>query len=431
MASNDPKVALARGEVFEALHLATWKIGLFPADPFAHLDLLAALAICRPDSVPLECTEKLFDFFLSGSNFPAALAVLVHVSRVPKELDDGLLQRFLKTFGPSNPADRRAPPPAMSASSETDEEPPLSSIDEDELIDAAVTAWKDACPELVVLPPAAGYRVPLFQAMSESSLKQVLREGEIQVFETDAFVMRQGDTDSNLFILVSGVLEVFREDNDIRSRLGFLRSGTFFGEMALVTQSARSASIAACEPSVVLTISWPLLEKVLETDPELAGELARYTRMRLLQNLLATSPLFKLLSREAKMAVASAFSPVMYEAGSAVVEEGQPSDGLFLVASGEVEVLTRKGSERVLLTNLHAGDVFGEISLIREGAATATVRVVSDGAVLLTLRREVFQNLAVQYPDLLSHVYQVAISRSQDNERVHSEDSMPAEDLLI
>ncbi len=427
----NPREALARGEHLEALHLATWRLGLTPQDPGAHLDLLAALSVCRPGRVPLATATRLFDFYLAAANFPASLAVLVFLGRVPEELDDGLTVRFLEAFGPDRPADHRPPPPASVAPPEGDDEPPLSSVDEDEVVEAAVAAWEKAADSLPQLPPAPGWKVPLFSAMGPGSLQAILRKGEVTFHSVDDLVMRQGDTDNNLFILVSGLLEVFREEAEIRSRLGFLRSGSFFGEMALVTQSARSASIAAREPSVVLRISWELLESVLETDPSLADELARYTRMRLLQNLLATSPLFRLLSREAKLAVASAFVPEIFEAASEVVREGRPSEGLYLVASGEVEVSTGKGKDRIRLTTLAAGEVFGEISLIRESAATATVSVHSDGAVLLSLKREAFQKLAIQYPDLLSHVYSVAIERTAHTERARSEVSMPAEDLLV
>ena len=426
----NPKEALAKGEPLEALHLATWRLGLSPSDPGAHLDLLAALSMNRPESVPLSCAQSLFNYYLSTANFSASLAVLVFLGRVPEELDDDLLTRFLKIFGPDQPTEHRAPPP-VSSMAEPDEEPPLSSIDEDEIIEAAKAAWEKACEQLTALPPAPGWKVPLFSAMGDKSLQAILRRGEITFHSPGDAVMRQGDTDNNLFILVSGTLEVFREEDDIRSRLGFLRSGSFFGEMALVTQSPRSASIVAQEPSVVLRVSWDLLESILELDPTLADELARYTRMRLLQNLMATSPLFKLLSREAKLAVAGAFIPVIFDQGEEVVTEGSPSEGLYLVASGEVDVITGKGENRTLLTTLGAGEVFGEISLIRESAATATVKVHSEGAVLLSLRRESFQTLAVQHPDLLSHVYQVAIDRSAHNERSRSEESLPAEDLLV
>ncbi len=429
----DPKEALAHGDGTEALHRATWNLTRQPQNPSFHLDLLAALVMRDPARVPVEGAFELFDFYLSSSNFPAALAVLVLLGRIPREHDDALLRRFLDTFGPSQPAGHGAPPAKTDRGPEEDdgEEIPLPSVDEEEVFQAALDAWKEARGKLPVLPPARGWRVPLFSAMSPDSLRDLLRKGEIRFLAPQDVVIRQGDTDDSLFVLVTGVLEVFREEDGIRRRLGYLRSGSFFGEMALVTRSPRFATVQALESSLVLRIPWNLLESMLGNDPALADELARYTRMRLLQNLLATSPLFRLLPKEAKLAVAGAFTPEFLQQGDVVVQEGKPSAGLYLVASGEMDVISGHGRDSLLLARLNAGEVFGEISLIRESAATATVQVHSPSAVLLALRREAFQKLAVQFPELLSHVYAVAVERSQHTERAKSEVSMPAEDLLV
>lgn len=430
---HDPKEALARGDHLEALHLATWNLARHPQNPACHLDLLVALVLGAPDRTPPEGAYALFDFYLAGANFPAALAVLTLLGRIPREHDDELLRRFLNAFGPSQPPGHGTPPLVgeKKSADEEEEEIPPSSVDEDEVIDAALTAWKEAQGKLPALPPARGFKVPLFSAMSLESLKSLLRKGEIHLLAPQDIIIRQGDTDDSLFILVTGAMEVFREEGGIRSRLGYLRSGAFFGEMALVTRSPRFATVQAIEASLVLRIPWKLLESMLQKDPALADELARYTRMRLLQNLLATSPLFRLLPKDAKLAVAAAFTPEFLHQGDAVVREGKPSAGLYLVASGEMDVISGQGKEPLLLARLGPGEVFGEISLIRESAATATVQVHSPAAVLLALRRETFQKLAVQFPDLLSHVYAVAVERSQSTERAKSETSLPAEDLLV
>lgn len=427
----DPKEALARGEYLEALHWATWNLSHSPHNPTCHLDVLAALVMQDSARVPLENAYVLFDFYLASANFPAALAVLVMLGRIPHEHDDNLLHRFLETFGPSQSPTHGAPPLLGETTfDENDEEPPPSSIDDEEVIQGALHAWEMALQTLPALPPARGWRVPLFSAMSTDSLQNLLRKGEIRFLAPQDVIIRQSETDDSLFILVTGALEVLREESGIRRRLGYLRSGSFFGEMALVTRSPRFATVQAVETSLVLRIPWNLLEDMLSKDPALADELARYTRMRLLQNLLATSLLFKLLPKNAKLGVAAAFTPEFFNQGDVVVYEGKPSSGLYLVAAGEVDVISG-GPDRILLARLSPGEVFGEISLIRESAATATVQVHSPTAVLLSLRRESFQKLAVQFPELLSHVYAVAVERSETTQRAKSESSLPAEDLLI
>jgi CRP-like cAMP-binding protein len=68
-----------------------------------------------------------------------------------------------------------------------------------------------------------------------------------------------------------------------------------------------------------------------------------------------------------------------FKPGELVVEEGHTGNGLYVVVSGNVEVI--KGLETdqpQVLNNLGAGDVFGEMALLGEWPRTATVRAVDD-----------------------------------------------------
>jgi len=68
-----------------------------------------------------------------------------------------------------------------------------------------------------------------------------------------------------------------------------------------------------------------------------------------------------------------------FKAGELVVEEGHTGNGLYVVVSGNVEVIKGLESDRPqVLNHLGAGDVFGEMALLGEWPRTATVRAVDD-----------------------------------------------------
>ena len=68
-----------------------------------------------------------------------------------------------------------------------------------------------------------------------------------------------------------------------------------------------------------------------------------------------------------------------FKPGELVVEEGHTGNGLYVVVSGNVEVIKGLESDRPqVLNNLGAGDVFGEMALLGEWPRTATVRAVDD-----------------------------------------------------
>jgi CRP-like cAMP-binding protein len=69
-------------------------------------------------------------------------------------------------------------------------------------------------------------------------------------------------------------------------------------------------------------------------------------------------------------------------AGKELFREGDPGDGLFLVVSGEIDVVKRGPSGEHSLARLGAGGVLGEMSLITADARSATGRALSDARVL-------------------------------------------------
>jgi CRP-like cAMP-binding protein len=68
-----------------------------------------------------------------------------------------------------------------------------------------------------------------------------------------------------------------------------------------------------------------------------------------------------------------------FKAGELVVEEGHTGNGLYVVVSGNVEVIKGLETDRPqVLNHLGAGDVFGEMALLGEWPRTASVRAVDD-----------------------------------------------------
>jgi CRP-like cAMP-binding protein len=98
---------------------------------------------------------------------------------------------------------------------------------------------------------------------------------------------------------------------------------------------------------------------------------------------LQRSPLFEMLSPSELEMAAEMSRPRRLTAGQVVFEEGEVGDSLFVIAQGEVEVLSRNdsGEPRVLQT-LTAPQFFGEMALVDKEERSATVRAKSDCQVL-------------------------------------------------
>lgn len=134
--------------------------------------------------------------------------------------------------------------------------------------------------------------------------------------------------------------------------------------------------------------------------------------------VLSSSPLFDMLSNQELEYVAELARPRKFAAGQTVFEEGELGDSLYVIVSGEIEVLRRDGDgAQKLLTTLAAPQFFGEMSLIDKEYRSATVRARSD-AELLHLTAENLTTFRKQYRDgftfVVINIARVLSSRLRD-----------------
>lgn len=122
--------------------------------------------------------------------------------------------------------------------------------------------------------------------------------------------------------------------------------------------------------------------------------------------MLADVPLFASLSKRALTQVAAAADEVVVEAGAALIEEDQPGDAFYVVATGSMSV-RRRGRK---MESIGPGDCVGEIALLDGGPRTATV-VAEERTVLLGLERELFETVLRRNPDLALDLLRVVSTR--------------------
>lgn len=120
-------------------------------------------------------------------------------------------------------------------------------------------------------------QLPLFEGINGDSLARLADVAGEQAFSAGQFIVRQGQIGTGLYVITDGEVRVVRGTDEL-ARLG---PGEFFGELAVVDQQPRFASVQAVEPTTVLAVaSWDLLA-LLEKDPALSLNLIRGLAARL------------------------------------------------------------------------------------------------------------------------------------------------------
>ena len=92
--------------------------------------------------------------------------------------------------------------------------------------------------------------VPIFRGLHKRTLLEVARKSIEQQYSAGAVVVRQGDPGDALCIVVSGSLEVRRNDRAVAE----LTRGDYFGELSLIDGEPRSATVVALDDVVLLTL---------------------------------------------------------------------------------------------------------------------------------------------------------------------------------
>jgi CRP-like cAMP-binding protein len=273
--------------------------------------------------------------------------------------------------------------------------------------------------------------LPFLSELGQESFVAVARSLTILRLKDGDVVMRQGDVGDSLFLVASGELRVFVTTPDDAKDVAHLFENTLFGEMALITGQPRTASVAVVGEADVIQVSKSALHHVIAGVPAVREALDRFSRERLIKNLLQTSPLFVPFSKTQQGELLRRFEGHEIEAGVDIIREGERGQGLFLILSGEVDVLTHATSATpTKLARLRAGDMFGEMSLVTDQPTSATVRAAIPTTVLY-LAREYVERLAEAVPQVQAYFEQLALNRARDNTLRAEQGAVPSEEFEV
>jgi CRP-like cAMP-binding protein len=128
-------------------------------------------------------------------------------------------------------------------------------------------------------------RTPLFAGLDRGHLEDVLAVGRRVSFEPGQAIVERGDPGDAMYIVLGGAAEV-----DVGGRFHRLERGDFFGEMAVLADKPREATVKAAEPVEALRISADDLQAFLAANPRVAVGMLKslVERLREVQDRLDT-----------------------------------------------------------------------------------------------------------------------------------------------
>jgi len=124
-------------------------------------------------------------------------------------------------------------------------------------------------------------RNPLFGDLSEEEMLQLATTSRCLRFAPGEVVVREGNRGDSLFQVVQGLVQVLKDQEGSEPfQVACLKPGDIFGEMSMLTDSNRSATVRALEECVLLEVSRPSLGPLLLENPPLMDRLAHLVSKR-------------------------------------------------------------------------------------------------------------------------------------------------------
>lgn len=185
-------------------------------------------------------------------------------------------------------------------------------------------------------------------------------------------IITQGDAGDYFYVVEKGSFEVYVNPSGalqpgpdgMGQKVGEIAEGGSFGELALMYNAPRAATVVSAEPQCTL---WAL-DRV--TFRRILME-STFSRRRMYESFLEEVPILKTLTPYERSKIADALESQKYPAGHEIIREGDPGHSFFLLEAGEAAAFKRGNDSPVKYYK--KGDFFGELALLNDAPRAASV----------------------------------------------------------
>lgn len=204
-------------------------------------------------------------------------------------------------------------------------------------------------------------------------------------------VISQGDAGDYFYVVEKGSFDVHVNPSGtiqpgpdgLGEKVGNIQAGGSFGELALMYNAPRAATVISVEGGCTL---WAL-DRI--TFRRILME-STFARRRMYETFLEEVPLLASLTPYERSKIADALETQKYAQGEVIIKEGDTGHSFYLLESGEADAYKGDQSNRVL--HYKKGDYFGELALLNDQPRAASIMASTDVKVA-TLGKNAFQRL--------------------------------------
>mmetsp|Transcript_32051 Transcript_32051/g.75172 ORF Transcript_32051/g.75172 Transcript_32051/m.75172 type:complete len:405 (+) Transcript_32051:100-1314(+) len=225
----------------------------------------------------------------------------------------------------------------------------------------------------------------LFASLEKEDLGIIVDAIVVRSVGAQENIIQEGEDGSEMFVIMEGKFECIKKINGEDKVVKTCGVGDFFGELALLYNAPRAATVQAAEASTVLQLDRETFNHIVRD-----GSMKKRNQY---EEFLKSVPVLATLGQYERMQLADALRKESVQPGTVVVRQGDAGDKFFFVESGELSASKKfeDGTEKEVM-KYKAGDYFGELALLKGNVRQATV-TTSTECKLLAMETKTFKQL--------------------------------------
>jgi len=240
----------------------------------------------------------------------------------------------------------------------------------------------------------------IFAGMDAVGIGEITAVLQPHIARKGTFLGRQEHDATHFFLIESGEVAVLKDGEQI----GIVSAGGYGGTQALLASGEYAHSYQAIASTRTLRIARDQFDPLLRADTTLAKQVSSGDETR---QLLKKLPLFRDLSPQQLSTIDARLRHRAVNAGDVIVQQGDVRSDLFIIVTGEVDLLL----DEKINGNLGAGEYFGEYALFADTPYMATYRAKT-AVKLLLLDEEKFDELTADSASMSHYVEQRGTGRA-------------------
>ncbi|XP_030405318.1 cAMP-dependent protein kinase type II-beta regulatory subunit isoform X2 [Gopherus evgoodei] len=203
----------------------------------------------------------------------------------------------------------------------------------------------------------------LFKNLDPEQMSQVLDAMFEKLVEGGEHVIDQGDDGDNFYVIDRGTYDIYVKCDGVGRCVGTYDNRGSFGELALMYNTPRAATIIATSPGAVWGLDRVTFRRIIVKN--------NAKKRKMYENFIQSLPFLTSLELSERLKVVDVIGTKIYKDGEQIITQGDMADCFFIVESGEVRITMKRKNKQdveengaVEIARYSRGQYFGELALV-------------------------------------------------------------------